>query len=160
MKHVVHGLIDKRAEIVGRIEAHRDQLGQLMADLDSLDRSIRIFEPDIDLAELRTKPVPPPNAAFRGEVQRFLLHTLRNSETALTTHELGMAVMQSRGLNTADKGLVRLISQRTGHSLAKLRERGYALSDKVGKGGLLRWTLSRKGEAGDPQGGWRNGDIA
>jgi hypothetical protein len=147
MKLVTHGLIDKRAEIVGRIEAHRD----------SLDRSIRIFEPDIDLGDLRIKPVPPPNAAFRGEVARFLLHTLRQADIAMKTHEMGFKVMQSRGLNTADKGLAKLISQRTGHSLGMLRKRGFVMSERVGSGSLLRWTLSRKGEAGDPQGGWRNG---
>ena len=63
MKLVVHGLIDKRAEIVGRIEAGRDQLAQLMADLDSLDRSIRIFDPAIDLDDLPSRAGP---AAERG----------------------------------------------------------------------------------------------
>jgi hypothetical protein len=157
MKLVVHGLIDKRAEIVGRIEAGRDQLAQLMADLDSLDRSIRIFDPAIDLDELPSKPVPPPNAAFRGEVQRFLLHTLRTADTAYTTHELAEAVMRQRGLNVADKALRKLISQRTGNTLGKLRRGGFLTAEKVNGGGLLRWSLTRRGEAGDPVGGWRNG---
>lgn len=124
MKLVVHGLIDKRAETVGKIEAHRDQLAQLMADLDHLDRCIHIFEPDIDLGELPSKPVPPPNAAFRGEVQRFPLHTRRTSETVLTTHELGEAIMRQRGLNVADKALRKQISQRTGHSARKPPQSG------------------------------------
>jgi hypothetical protein len=159
MKLVTHGLIDKRAEIVGKIEAHRDQLAQLMADLDSLDRAIRIFEPDIDLVELPTKPVPPPNAAFRGEVQRFLLHTLRVSETALTTHELAEAIMVQRGLNVADLALRKQISQRTGHSLGSLRKRGFLTAEKANGGGLLRWQLTRHGHDGDPVGGWRNGSA-
>ena len=159
MKLVTHGLIDKRAETVGKIEALRDQLAQHMADLDHLDRCIRIFEPDIDLEDLPTKPVPPPNAAFRGEVQRFLLHTLRTSETALTTHELAEAIMRQRGLNVADKALRKQISQRTGHSLSKLRSRGFLTTVKANAGGLLRWALTRQGEAGDPVGGWRNGST-
>jgi hypothetical protein len=157
MKLVVHGLIDKRAEVVGKIEAHRAQLAQLMADLDSLDRSIRIFQPDIDLEELPMKPVPPANAAFRGEVSRFLLSTLRASDTAMTTHELAEAIMKVRGLNVADKALHRTISVRTGHSLSGLRRKGFVHSEKATPGGLLRWQLSRRGEAGDPMGGWRNG---
>lgn len=157
MKLVTHGLIDKRAETVGKIEALRDQLAQHMADLDSLDRTIRIFEPDIDLDELPMKPVPPPNAAFRGEVQRFMLNTLRQSETALTTHEMAERLMNARGLNVADKGLRKLISQRSGNTLAKLRRGGFVRAEKANSGGLLRWTLTRHGETDDPAGGWRNG---
>jgi len=154
MKLVVHGLIDKRAEIVGKIEAHRDQLAQLMADLDSLDRAIRIFAPDIDLGELPVKPVPPANAAFRGEVQRFLLNTIRKSEAALTTLDLAKAIMEARGLNTADKALAKLIAKRTGHSLGSLRRKGFLRAERANAGGLLRWAITRDGE---PVGGWRNG---
>jgi hypothetical protein len=159
MKLVTHGLIAKRAETVGRIEALRDQLAANMAALDHLDATIRIFEPDIDLAILPMKPVPPPNAAFRGEVSRFLLHTLRTAETALTTHDLATAIMQGRNLNTADKGLHRTISVRTGHSLARLRRNGFVMSEKANAGGLLRWHLTQQGEAGGPVDGWRNGSC-
>lgn len=159
MKLVVHGLIDKRAETVGRIEALRDQLAQHMADLDSLDRTIRIFEPNIDLEELPVKPVPPANAAFRGEVQRFLLNAIRTSEAALTTLDLAKAIMEARGLNVADRALFKLVSRRTGHSLTSLRVKGFIRSEKANVGGLLRWSLTRQGEAGDPAGGWRNGSA-
>lgn len=155
MKPVMYSLIDKRAETVGKIEALQAQLGQLLANLDSLERTIRIFDPDIDLSDAPVKPVPPPNAAFRGEVQRFLLHTVRKSDVALTTHDLARAVMESRGLNTSDKALVKLISTRTGHSLSKLRKAGFVVSQKANAGGLLRWQLT--GKDGDPTGGWRNG---
>jgi len=158
MKHVVHGLIDKRAELVGRIEALQAQLAQHMADLDSVERTIRIFEPDIDLQDAPVKPVPPPNAAFRGEVQRFLLDRIRKSDVALTTHDLARAIMEARGLNTADRALLKLISVRTGHSLAKLRRNGFVTSQKATAGGLLRWQLT--GKDGEPVGGWRNGSSS
>jgi hypothetical protein len=160
MKLVLHGLIDKRAETVGRIEAMRDQLAQAMADLDSLDRTIRIFDPAIDLDELPMKPVPPSNAAFRGEVSRFLLDKLRKADVALTTLDLARAIMEARGLNTADKALRKLISTRTGHSLGRLRKNGFVTAEKANAGGLLRWQLTRKGDNGEPVGGWRNGSGA
>lgn len=155
MKLVVHGLIDNRAEVVGKIEALQAQLAQLLSDLDSLDRSIRIFEPDIDLADAPVKPVPPANAAFRGEVQRFLLDAIRKSDVALTTHDLARSIMEARGLNTADKALLKLISTRTGHSLSSLRRKGFVVAEKANAGGLLRWQLT--GKTGEPAGGWRNG---
>jgi len=150
-------LIEKRGETVGRIEATRALLSQLMADLDSLDRAIRIFEPDIDLGGLPMKPVPPANAAFRGEVSRFLLDTLRKADTGLTTVEMARAVMATRGLNVGDKALFKTIKVRTGHSLSRLRRNGFIVSEKANAGGLLRWQLSRKGEAEDWRGEWRNG---
>lgn len=160
MKLVVHGLINKRAETVGKIEAMRDQLAQAMADLDSLDRAIRIFDPAIDLSELPGKPVPPSNAAFRGEVQRFLLDRLRVSDTALTTLDLAAAVMDVRGLNRSDKVLAKLIATRTGHSLGRLRSKGFVTAEKANAGGLLRWQLTRAGQGGEPVGGWRNGSAS
>ncbi len=66
--HVVTALIRKRAEIAGRIEHTQTALRQLIIDLDNLDATIRLFEPDIDLEEIRPKPFPPRHAAFRGEV--------------------------------------------------------------------------------------------
>lgn len=155
----VRSLIDKRAETVGRINHMQEQIAQAMADLDHLDATIRIFAPDIDLSDAPVKPVPPPSAAFRGEVQRFLLHALRTHGTALTTLELARKVMESRGLDTRDKMLSKLIGQRTGHSLGKLRSRGFVKAEKANAGGLLRWQLTRDGESGGPVGGWRNGSA-
>ncbi len=142
MKLVVHGLIDKRAELVGKIEALQAQLSQMLADLDSVERTIRIFEPDIDLQDAPVKPVPPPHAAFRGEVQRFLLDRIRKSDIALTTKDLAREIMEARGLNTADKALFKLIATRTGNTLGKLRRMGLLISEKANAGGLLRWQLT------------------
>lgn len=153
----VHGLLRKRAEMAGDVEAHREQLGMLLSGLDHLDAAIRIFNPAIDLEDMPERPVPPPNAAFRGEVQRFLLHTLRTSAVSMTTHDLARAVMEARRLNVADRVLFKLVSVRTGHALTKLRKRGYVLSEREGKGALLVWTLSARGASGEPVGGWRNG---
>jgi hypothetical protein len=156
----VYALVNKRAETVGQINYLQEQLGKAMANLDHLDATIRIFAPDIDLSDAPVKPVPPPNAAFRGEVQRFLLHELRTNATALTTLELARKIMEARGLDTRDKVLSKLIGQRTGHSLGKLRSRGLVTAEKANAGGLLRWQLTRAGDRGEPVGGWRNGSTS
>ena len=85
---VVHGLIKKRAEIVGRIQALQVEAARLIADLDHLDCSLRIFDPEIDFEDMPVKPLPPPNAAFRGEFQRSLLEMLRGKQRWLSTDEL------------------------------------------------------------------------
>src|SRR5690348_13184292 len=102
MKPVVHALIRKRAEIAGRIEAIHAEAARLVAELGHLDMSIRIFDPKIDLEELPVKPLPPPNAAFRGEFQRSLLEMLRGSQRWQTTFELAVKVMVQRRMNEGD----------------------------------------------------------
>lgn len=57
--HVVTGLMQKRAEIAGRIE--HTQI------------ALRLFVPDIDLEEIKPKPFPPRNSAVRGELSRIVL---------------------------------------------------------------------------------------
>ena len=87
------------------------------------------------MEDLPSRPIPPPNAAFRGEVQRFLLYTLKGAAEPLTTHELARRVMEARRLNTADRVLFKLVSVRTGHSLSRLRRRGFIEAERFSKGG-------------------------
>lgn len=54
------GLIRRRSHLVSEINGISDKLNELMANLDTLDSAIRIFEPDIDYAELPERRVPPP----------------------------------------------------------------------------------------------------
>ena len=151
------GLIRKRASLVAEIEALQAQAAQKVADLHALEQCIRIFDPDVDLEELPIRRIPPAYAAFRGEMARFFLATLREHAGGLTTHDLALAIMRSRQISTADLQAVKLMQRRTGHSLHRLRDNGYVVSEKANAGGLLRWRLSVKGQRGEAIGGWRNG---
>ena len=137
--HVLTGLIKKRAELAGQIEAAQTTLRMLVIDLDNLDATIRLFKPDIDLEEIRPKPLPPRHHAFKGEVTRIVLDTLRQSDKPMTSQELAQHVMAERGLNTADKRLVRLIGKRVGACLRHWRNKGAVGSEK-GAGPALVWS--------------------
>ncbi|MCG8691721.1 MAG: hypothetical protein MI806_10980 [Minwuiales bacterium] len=127
--HTLSGLISKRAEIAGRIEHAQAELRQLIIDLDNLDHTIRLFDPDIDLAEIKPKPLPPRNQTYKGEISRALFAAIRQADRPLTTKELAQHVMAERGLNTADKGLVRLIRKRVGACLRHYRGKGLVRSE-------------------------------
>ena len=158
MQLVVHGLISKRAETVGRINALREEMAQALADLDHLDATIRIFDPNLEHDAMPVRVVPPPNAAFRGEVQRFLLETLRTATGPLSTEDLARAVMECRRMNTADRGLAKLVMRRTGHSLSRLRQTGLATAERRVSGGMMEWRIA------SPDAtlaiGWRNASGA
>jgi hypothetical protein len=60
-----------------RFEHHQAKARQLLIDLDSVDATIRMFAPDIDLTEVKPKPMPPRHAAYKGEVARIARDTSR-----------------------------------------------------------------------------------
>ncbi len=139
--HVVSALIRKRAEIAGQIEHTQTALRQLIIDLDNLDATIRLFKPDIDLEEIRPKPLPPRHAAFRGEIARIVFAALRQSPGPLTAQQIAQHVMAERGLNTADKRLIRTIGKRAGSCLRHHRAKG-TLRSMQGKGPHLLWEIA------------------
>jgi hypothetical protein len=138
----VQGLIRKRAELAGTAESLRDQLDARLSELDAIDRTIRVFKPDIDLADLPSRAAPPALTGTRGEFQRFLLDALRKANGPQSTLDLARIVMEARGMNQADKVLAKLISERTGNALAKMRRAGKLFSRRVGKSTLLEWQIS------------------
>ncbi|HYC95041.1 MAG TPA: hypothetical protein VEB39_05015 [Sphingomicrobium sp.] len=138
----VQGLIRKRAEIAGQVEAMHCQLASLMNQLNALDQSIRVFKPDIDLADLPERIPPAPFTAFRGEFQRFLLEELRKANKPRTTFELAEAVCERRSLDAADKIVFRLIARRTGYALSKMRRAGKVRSRRICGNGMMEWALS------------------
>lgn len=153
----VSGLLRKRADLVSEIEGQRLAMEQNLASLAAMDSAIRVFRPDIEQADLPERPAPAASAAFRGEVQRFLLGALREAGKALTTTELATIIMRARKLNHADRTLGKLIRTRAGHSLSNLRRSGFVESRKYGSGAELEWRVSGHGDAGEAVGGWRNG---
>ena len=139
--HVVSALLRKRSEIAGRIEHTQTALRQLIIDLDNLDAALRLFVPDIDLEDMRPKPFPPRNAAFRGELSRIAFASLRQAKGPLTSLDIAQHVMSERGLNTSDKRLVRLIGKRVGSCLRHLRANGLVRSEP-GPGAYLVWEIA------------------
>jgi len=140
-ENVLSGLIRKRAEITAEVEGLQMRLRQLIMDADNLDGAIRIFKPDMDVAEIRPKPVPRQHVAFEGEVRRAVLDALRETGLALTIKDLALRMMEARKLSAADARLVRVVVEKVGACLRKLRGQGTVQSAK-GRGDSLRWRLA------------------
>lgn len=138
--HVVTGLMTKRAELAGMLEHHQAKVRQLMIDLDAVDQALRLFKPDIELEAIKSKPLPPRHAAYKGEVARIVLGTLRDAKRPCTTQELTMHVMAERGMNTADKRLVKTVGKRVGACLRHHRNRQLIQSSN-GIAGRIVWSV-------------------
>ena len=140
-EHTVNGLIRKRAELAGLLEHHQSEVRRLIIDIDNLDATIRLFAPDIDLAEIKPKPLPPRQAAYKGEVARVILGALRNAHHPMTATELAQHFMAERGLNTADPRMVRTVTKRIMSSLRHYRTKGALCSIKT-EGKRTLWKIS------------------
>lgn len=139
--NVVSALRGKRGELAGLIDALQDQLRAAMIDLDHVDATLRMFDPDIELDEIRPKPLPPRHHAFKGQVTRSILAMLR-SEGAMDAKAITIRLMAERDLNPNDKALQKAMHKRIGAALRNLRDRTL-VSSRSGPGGRLEWSVAR-----------------
>lgn len=139
--HVVSALKAKRAELAGLIDANQDQLRQHIIDLDNVDATLRIFIPDIDLEEIRPRPLPPRFQAYKGEVMRITLNALRHNPSPMNTHELTHHVLTERGLLTTNKRMLRTIAKRVAACMKNMRNRGLVSSVR-GPSNRIVWRLA------------------
>ena len=140
--HVVTALIRKRAQLAGQIEAAQDSLRQFIIDLDNLDATLRLFCPDIQLGDIKPKPLPPQHRVYRGATARVVLQALRQASEPMTTAQLTCHVMAERGMDTTDEALARTMARRVGACLRDQRIKGLATSNQ-GPDGLLVWEIAR-----------------
>ena len=140
LPHVATALIEKRRELAGKIEDLQRQLKVTVTDLDHVEASLRLFVPDIDLIEYGPRPVPPPHAAFKGEVTRVVLETLRKAGRPMNTRDLTEVVMRERGLPWDDLKTRRVILQRVGACLNSWKRTG-VVKPSPGPGQMLSWEV-------------------
>jgi len=134
--NTVAGLIEKHRAIAGQIEATRKTLNALVFDLEAVEHTIRLFDPDAQLG--RAKPLPSKDASFRGEMRRDVLAALRAATGPLTSLDIAEQVVRARKLLPADTTMIR---KRVGACLWKLKLKG--LVDEIAQVGDYKgWTLS------------------
>ena len=137
---VLHGLLRKRQEIADKLEVAQAQVRQLILDIDAVDSTIRLFHPDVEIGVVRIKPVARRHAALRHESSCIIFGVLREAPGPMTTREIVRAVMETRGMNTADHAMVQTMVLRMASTLRKLKNRGKLAADKQ-DGKSQRWGL-------------------
>src|SRR4029077_1157697 len=111
---VISALVKRRAELVGEIEHSQLHTRKLLEDLDHLDATIRQFDPDYKVEEIKPKGFRPPSDwAGRGEMSRVVLDVLRRTKEPLTTQDIAKEIMNARGLPVKDVKLLRKMTKRT-----------------------------------------------
>jgi hypothetical protein len=122
--HTLAGLVAKRAEIAGRMEALQIEMREMIIALEHLDAAIRLFDPNYAIENIRPKPVPAAYKAFSGDMLRLVLGLLRESKGPVSTKTIVLHVMAARSVNTEDKQAFELFRGRVGAMLRHHRKKG------------------------------------
>ncbi len=141
--HVLSGLMKRRAELAGDIELAHEKLRQMVADLENLDATIRIFDPSIAPETIKPKAFrPPPDWAHKGEMSRLVLSILRQAVEPLTSRDIALQMLIERAMDKSDQRLLRLMVKRVGVSLRIQRENGTVRAEQ-GPGQYQLWEVAR-----------------
>ncbi len=101
--HVVGALRNKRAELAGTLRQLEQQLVQQRANLAHLDATMRLFDPDVQLNDIRPRQPRVRNVWFRpGECLRLIYDELREAIQPVTTRELAERIMRIKAISTTD----------------------------------------------------------
>lgn len=140
--HVVSALAKKRAELSGDIETTQAKLRQMILDLESLDKTLLMFDPDYKIECIKPKAFrPPADWSKRGEMTRIILGILRQATEPMTSSDIAVQLIAERALDQTDAKLQRLMTKRVGVALRGMRDRDVATS-KPGPGMSVLWALS------------------
>lgn len=136
--NTVAGLIEKHRTIAGQIDATRKHLDALVFDLEAVEHTIRLFDPEAQLG--RAKPLPSPHAAFRGEMRRDVLAVLRSCGEPATSLQIARQIVAARALPD-DAKTVSMLRKRVGAALWKLRAKGI-VAEVAQAGEYKGWRLA------------------
>ena len=137
--HVMSGLIAKRSELAGLIEHYMKEVKRMAVDLQHLDATIKLFDPDCDLRAIRTKQFRKRNAYFKsGECARLVLEVLRTSESALSTDAIALAIMERKKLDSGDTELVKFTKKASITALRQQASCGFPPIPRTLLSSLLR----------------------
>jgi hypothetical protein len=141
--HVVSALVDKRAEIAGRIRQMEQQLGQFRADLMHCDAMIRLFAPELEPRTIRAKAIRQSDGWFGlGEVRRLVLDVLRGAIRPLRAPELVVAVMAAKGFDPADRASFIKVQWKVGATLRGLAKRRLLVAATRTQDGAVVWQIA------------------
>jgi hypothetical protein len=145
--HVISALVKRRAELAGDIENTHERLHKMILDLDHLDRTLLMFDPEYRIDSIKPKAFrPPEDWSKRGEMTRLILGILRQAAEPLTARDIAVQLLTERALDAEDPKMVRLFRGRVACALRLQRDRGIVLSNDA-TGQYLVWELCTEGGA-------------
>jgi hypothetical protein len=123
--HVISALREKRAELSGELIAAEKRIVELRADIDSLDRTIRVFDPTAEPHTIR--PIlrrKKPTLIPRGQCSRAILDMLRLAEVPITAREIAAQLAARYQMDASNIDAMNALVAKVRNTLA--RQKGLA----------------------------------
>jgi len=136
---VLNALVQRRADLTGRIHVAQGQLQQMHADLASLDAVIHQIDPEYCLDAIRPRYRRAPAAGEFGSISRTVLDHLRRAGKPISAKDLAGRIIAERGLNTGDPKLRRQMNKRVDMALRYQRTNG--MVREVATDGAVGWEI-------------------
>ena len=141
--YVLTGLVKRRAEMAGEIEATHGKLKGLLESLASLDATIQQFDPSYSPKGIHPKTFrPPEDWSNYGQMARLMLSILQQAREPMTTRDLAVELLVTRALDKDDRNLLGLMVKRVRVSLQRQRDNGLVRL-LPGPGIMLLWEVAR-----------------
>ena len=136
--HVIGALQNKRAELAGTLRQLEQQLAGHRANLAHLDATMRLFDPKVQLQDIRPRRVRARNVWFRqGECLRLIYDALREAAQPVTTRDLAERIMRVKAILAADDHQRELVQKTLLGSLNRAKE----TIERVETAGVVSWRL-------------------
>jgi len=121
--NTISGLQAKRAELVKLYENLVADAKKVTCDIDHIDATIRLFDPDADIQRRTKNRYAIKHRAHFGHTKRFLLNLLRTAEAPLSSKDMSNAWIEDRGLQP-DEATRIILRKRIGACITGLRQKG------------------------------------
>jgi hypothetical protein len=136
-------LIAGRREVLRNIDRLKANLREAVIQLDHLEATMRMFDPDIDFRSLGARKELPADPAQHGETMRIVLAALVDAGRPLSTASLIEQIISARGLDRTDAKLRQKLSKRLGPSLRYAERVRGLIRSLPGPGQMNMWELIR-----------------
>lgn len=119
--NTVSGLQAKHTELLALREQYKAEIKKLTVDIDHLEASIRLFDPNAEFRAIQKHVVK--HRAEKGSVKRFVLNTFRDAKEPMTSRQVTELWCADRGLS-ADEATLNTIRKRIGACIKTCVQQG------------------------------------
>jgi len=94
-----------------------------LCDIDHIDATIRLFDPNADIERIRLNRYATKHRAPKGHMKRFVLSTFREATAPLTSRSITALWIEDRGLKP-DESTRAILTKRVGACLNGMKNSG------------------------------------
>ena len=138
--HVISALTNKRAEVSGEIKYYENLLKKSKLNLQSIDKTIHLFDESYDLRTIKAKRVHKERYFKTGEAKLLILDMLRTTTEPLSTNDISKKIAFNKVIDTKEGFDLERFQKIVFASLKRCENN--RLIERVGKDGLaILWQI-------------------